>query len=191
MSDIYIIAWGSLLWSPRQLAMAGTWTPTGPTLPIEFSRIAADGRLTLIVDHEVGEECATWVCRSPLSLPDAVSNLASRERCDPKLIGWINLETTRFNNPGCADTRDRVAAWCASTGGVAALWTALPATFQECAGRPFSVSAAIGYLGSLRGSKRDRAFEYIRNAPATTQTPVRRAFDQKWPGAPPPHNTQS
>ena len=47
---IAVIGWGSLLWSPRTLPLAGTWSSDGPVLPIEFARISVDGRLTLIIE---------------------------------------------------------------------------------------------------------------------------------------------
>ena len=45
-----VLAWGSLVWDPRELKTAVKFTPDGPLLPIEFCRISADGRLTLAID---------------------------------------------------------------------------------------------------------------------------------------------
>ena len=45
---IACLGWGSLLWDPRSLPMAGPFRDDGPRLPIEFSRIARDGRATLV-----------------------------------------------------------------------------------------------------------------------------------------------
>jgi hypothetical protein len=189
MSEYAVIGWGSLLWSPRGLAVAGDWSPQGPVLPIEFSRIAADGRLTLIVDERHGVPCATWVARSPLPLDEAVTNLAAREGCAPDSIGWLD----RGSHPACprpacprpacqgpAVATGAVHRWCEHLGLRGAVWTALPSTFRERAGEGFSVGAALRYLEALGGSVRDRAFEYIRRAPATTATPVRRAFDERF-----------
>jgi len=39
-SHILILGWGSLIWSPGELKTVGDWSLDGPTLPIEFSRIA-------------------------------------------------------------------------------------------------------------------------------------------------------
>jgi len=44
---IACLGWGSLIWSPRTLPVSGDWHTDGPHLPIEFSRQAADGRITL------------------------------------------------------------------------------------------------------------------------------------------------
>jgi hypothetical protein len=45
------LARGSLLWDPADLQTAAKFVANGPLLPIEFSRISADGRLTLAIDE--------------------------------------------------------------------------------------------------------------------------------------------
>lgn len=50
MKKIAILAWGSLYWDKRTLAIQSEWNEDGPTLPIAFSRISKDGRLTLVID---------------------------------------------------------------------------------------------------------------------------------------------
>ena len=175
MPDLVVLAWGSLVWDPRTLAMDGDWSPDGPTLPIEFSRIAADGRLTLIVDPVHGVPCVTWVCRSPLALDEAITNLAEREGCGEEWIGRVDVASPQPDEPS-SPASETVAEWCRASGHGAAIWTALPSTFRERTGEPFSVDAAVRYLGSLEGSPRNRAFEYVRRAPVTTETPLRAAF---------------
>ena len=44
---IAILGWASLVWNPQQLPHKGDWKSGGPRLPIEFSRVSKDGRLTL------------------------------------------------------------------------------------------------------------------------------------------------
>jgi len=73
----------SLLWDPGTLAMDGNFQPAGPQLPIEFSRISGDSRLTLVVDESCGAACATYVTRSARAdLNDAIA--ARRRRCKPR-----------------------------------------------------------------------------------------------------------
>src|SRR6202021_806735 len=38
-----VLAWGSLVWDPRDLQTAGKFVANGPLLPIEFCRISAGG----------------------------------------------------------------------------------------------------------------------------------------------------
>ena len=46
---------GSLIWNKGKLRLTTNWTDGGPVLPIEFSQISDDWRLTLVIDerHEV------------------------------------------------------------------------------------------------------------------------------------------
>jgi hypothetical protein len=180
VKGVAVVGWGSLLWSPRTLARAGAWSLDGPTLPIEFSRVSSDGRLTLVVDPTHGADCLTWVCPSPLSLAEAVDDLAHREGCDPRLIGRVDVGGGADGN-GLDPVRDGIRRWGADRGFAGVVWTALPSTFRERVGEAFSVESAIGYLDSLTGTTRERAFEYLRRAPETTSTPVRRAFQARWP----------
>lgn len=177
---VKVIAWGSLYWDPRDLEMSSEWRDDGPVLPIEFSRISADGRLTLVVDPVHGADVATWTCDSPLALGEAIENLARRERCPPADVGWVDLASGASSSHR-EDTVSSIRAWCSVSGATGAIWTALPSTFMERCGVPFSVPKAIGYLDGLAGPTRDRAFEYIRRAPTTTLTELRRAFEARWP----------
>jgi hypothetical protein len=55
---IAILAWGYLIWNQGDLAAANAFTPDGPQLPIEFSRVsnkdAAPRRLTPVIDETIG-----------------------------------------------------------------------------------------------------------------------------------------
>jgi hypothetical protein len=53
---VLVLAWGSLVWDPGALRLASNWMEGGPVLPIEFSRISDDGRLTLVIDERHGVE---------------------------------------------------------------------------------------------------------------------------------------
>ena len=77
---IAIIGWGSLIWDPRDLPREGIWQDDGPELPIEFSRISVDARLTLVIDPADGSPVKTRYVLSPrTSLDDAIEDLRSRE----------------------------------------------------------------------------------------------------------------
>jgi hypothetical protein len=56
--------------------------------------------------------------------------------------------------------------------------------FEAVAGTAFSVEAGIDWLRGLGGESLAEAHRYIRNAPASTRTPLRRALasDPWWPG---------
>jgi hypothetical protein len=188
-----VLAWGSLVWDPRDL-QAAIFAPNGPLLPIEFCRISADGRLTLAIDETFGAVCTTYSAPSALqSLDAAIENLRLRE-------GMANARAVGFVEPASGGQSDvaiqrhpqavaTIAAWAASNGYDAAIWTALASNFDQRGkgGERFSVTAAIRYLEALEG--RDaaafaRALAYIRNAPPETQTPVRDEVAKHWPFRP-------
>ena len=183
MSHTAVIAWGSLLWSPRTLKYTGAWEPTGPQLPIEFSRVTTDGRLTLVVDPVAGVEVQTWVARSPLAPDEARQNLAEREVCEIEHIGIMRRGPGGEGEAGSRRLPNHLRpleTWFRRGGFGAAIWTALPARFDAVTGAPFSVVSALTYLDGLRGATREVAFEYIQRAPGTTRTPLRRAFEARW-----------
>jgi hypothetical protein len=63
---IVVLAWGSLVWDPRTLRLAHSWMEGGPVLPIEFSRVSDNGRLTLVIDEGHGVDVPTRYALSAL-----------------------------------------------------------------------------------------------------------------------------
>ncbi len=176
---IAILGWGSLISKPegdasirqKPLRITGGFVPGGPRLPIEFSRISQDGRLTLVIDPMHGTPCDTFYTISSMpDLPAAIQNLAEREGTLIKHIHSVSRGET------CSDEiRSRIAAWLIEKGFDAAVWTGLPPKFQFQGFAGFSTEAAIAYLKSLTGEVRNKAFNYINTAPPTVKTPVREA----------------
>jgi len=186
-----ILAWGSLVWDPRELQTAAGFAANGPLLPIEFCRISADGRLTLAIDETFGAVCTTYSAPSALEdLDAAIENLRAREGMrDPSAVGFVELGAGRQSDvamdrhPQAVAT---IAAWAADNSYDAAIWTALKSNFDEPdkGGEPFSVTAAIRYLETLASedaAKFARALTYIRKAPPEVQTPVREEVLKRWP----------
>ena len=190
MVKIAVVAWGSLVWDPRELKTAAAFTPNGPLLPIEFCRISADGRLTLVIDEDVGAVCTTYSAESALDdLDQAIENLRVREGTNTREVGFVEPASGR-ESPIAADRHPQavasIGAWAASKGYDAAIWTALESNFDQWgkAGEPFSVTAAIRYLETLEAEKEKfaRALAYIRSAPPEVETPVREEVAKRWPG---------
>jgi hypothetical protein len=186
-----ILAWGSLVWDPRELQTAATFVADGPLLPIEFCRISADGRLTLAIDETFGALCKTYSAPSALEdLEEAIDNLRMREgMLDAWAVGFVEpgsggqSEAAVERHPQAVAT---IAAWAESNAYDAAIWTALKSNFDEWGkgGEPFSVTAAIQYLETLEREDADtfaRALTYIRNAPPEVETPVREEVSKRWP----------
>ncbi len=77
---IAVLAWGSLIWEPRNLQTATGFVLLGPVLPIEFSRVSGGNRLTLVIDEANGAPCRTYVAQSAYAdLDNALLNLWLRE----------------------------------------------------------------------------------------------------------------
>ena len=185
---IGILAWGSLVWDGRGLALAGPFKPAGPKLPLEFSRVSLDRRLTLVIDEDRGTPCTTHVATSPyLTLDEAIDNLQRRENMpSADGIGFIDThEHTRSDTAWERHPRAVLAieSWALRYGYRWAIWTALASNFHEPdkGGRPFSVEAALDYLAALDADRLDRALEYFRKAPPEIRTALREAVDRRWP----------
>ncbi len=186
-----VLAWGSLLWDPRDLRTAAKFMANGPLLPIEFCRISADGRLTLAIDETFGALCKTYSAPSALEgLDAAIENLRVREGMpNARAVGFVELGSGRQSEVAMQRHPEAVAtigAWAASNGYDAAIWTALASNFDDPGkgGEPFSVTAAIRYLETLEGqdaAKFARALTYIRKAPPEVETPVRDEVAKRWP----------
>jgi len=186
-----VLAWGSLVWDPRELETAGKFAANGPLLPIEFCRISADGRLTLAIDETFGAVCKTYSAPSALKdLDAAIENLRLREGMgNARAVGFVELGSGRqseFAMQSHPQVVATIGAWAESLGYDAAIWTALKSNFNDWgkAGEPFSLTAAIRYLETLEGedaAKFARALEYIRMAPPEVETPVREQVSKRWP----------
>jgi hypothetical protein len=187
-----VLAWGSLVWDPRELKTDGKFAPNGPLLPIEFCRVSDDGRLTLAIDESFGALCKTYSAPSALdSLDAARDDLCQREgMADARAIGFVEPASDRQSDvamKGHPQVVATIAAWAEALGYDAAIWTALASNFNAWGkgGEPFSVSAALQYLEALEDkdpTKFARALAYIRKAPPEVETPVRDEVSKRWPG---------
>jgi hypothetical protein len=173
---IGFLGWGSLIWNPSRLPIVGDWQRGGPVLPVEFSRISKDRRLTLVIDEANGIETVTrYALSSRTDVRDAVEDLRIREGTSQDFIGFLNLAESTMNSTRPLIT-NRIWEWAMTAGVDAVIWTALTSNFRQKTGKRFSIERAITYLQGLRGIERERAFDYIRNAPEEVSTPLRQRF---------------
>ena len=188
---IAILGWGSLLWDPDTLAphVTGGWLHRhGPRLPMEFSRVSPKRKMGLVLclDPQAGASCATHAIRSTRpALEDTIADLARREHAPGHRIGWA--EAGGEGRSRLPQIVQLASHWCAQSGWDAAVWTDLEPNFIDHTGSAFNVAAGIAYLQALTGDSLHEAHRYIRNAPATTRTPLRRALarDPWWRGLKP------
>ena len=179
---IAVLGWGSLIWDKRELAIVGDWQAGGPVLPIEFSRISGDGRLTLVIDPQNGANVITLFTGSGFeNLDDAIANLRDREGTSSDRIGYVNLTSnterdySRRQHPEACNV---IKSWAQTNDWQAVIWTALPSNFTEKFLRSYTVGAAVAYVHKLPEDKRAKAFEYIQKAPEQIDTPFRREFQE-------------
>lgn len=179
---IACLGWGSLLWDPRSLPMDGPFRDDGPRLPIEFSRVARDGRVTLVID-ELAAAIPTWVVALDVGgLDAAVAALGRRERIGPaRWTSWIGaqLHTGSGGIRGDASeaTRDAISVWLPGSGFDGVVWTALPSRCPDGRFADPRTGELVDHLHALEGEARARAEEYIRRAPHTVRTERRAHFE--------------
>jgi hypothetical protein len=125
-----VLAWGSLVWDPRDVQIAAKFMANGPLLPIEFCRISGDGRLTLAIDETFGALCKTYSAPSTLESLDAARDDLCRKEgmADAHAIGFVEPTSGRQSELAMESHPQVVAtigAWAESLGYDAAIWTAL------------------------------------------------------------------
>ncbi len=176
--SIAVLGWGSLVWDPRGLPLKGDWQIGGPTLPIEFSRISRDCRLTLVIDPTDGVPVPTRHALSTRdSLNDAISDLLAREETIRENIGYVGLRQPAEHCTVHQPAAEIIRTWARKLGFDAAIWTDFAQNFELETGDLFSAARAVEYL---RGLPRDAAFrarEYLVRAPAEVDTAVRRRLE--------------
>ena len=120
MQTTAILGWGSLLWNPKILNYVKEvgWLEDGPVLPIEFSRISNDGRLTLVIT-ENGTYVKTYFAMSNyLWTNEAIDNLVEREGSEN--IGFYIKETNTFFS--CSTSENHCRAYKITTARIAPAW---------------------------------------------------------------------
>jgi hypothetical protein len=183
---IGIIAWGSVVWRPEHLPFSDSdpeWHDNGPELPLEFSRISKDARLTLVLDS-TGTPVPTLHRKSSRScLIDAASDLKEREGTLMKHIGFITADGkinsfTEYSKQ--LHIHDRMLTWLTTQKERydAAVWTALPPNFSDQR-TAFTNDAATDYLLALPEIVRKHALEYIQKAPVQIATAFRQHLSEK------------
>jgi hypothetical protein len=93
----------------RSTVISPVFSQGGPVLPIAFSRVSGDGRLTLVIDpqsegerlpsNKAGRDVETRYAVSTFPQTDlnrAIKNLRKREGCAADCIGYANLARRIF-----------------------------------------------------------------------------------------------
>ncbi len=164
------LAWGSLVWDPGTLPRAGPFREDGPWLPIEFSRVSLDGRVTLVIDPEAPLLRSLWVPLAVDSLEEAIEALGRREKIVPeRWVDWVG----RAPPESATGIPYGIDAWLAQHSLDALVWTALPSRGPDGTQSVPKLETLLDYLESLSGETRARAEQYVRRTPRVVRTPHR------------------
>lgn len=191
--SIAILGWGSLIWDPRNLEIIkekgqNGWFPDGPVLPIEFSRISQDGRLTLVIDPRGVEVQTLYAISKFAEMDHAILDLAARESCGKPKIGFFVKSDIDFQSKS-KNIRNTIESWINLKEEIdAVIWTDLSMNFKDKMGIEFNEENAINYLKYLPVETKVKAEQYICRAPDAVNTPIRTAIEEKlgWKRIKPP-----
>jgi hypothetical protein len=157
---IVCLGWGSLIWRPEALPLAGDWQPDGPLLPIEFARESGDRRITLVITKGARPLRTLWAPLVVKTMAEARRALADREG-----IAADNMARS-IGGWSASDISEDLAVseWAAAKGLTDVVWTALKPKFGKEYRVPSSAEV-LAHLNALQGSDRERAEQYVRMTP--------------------------
>ena len=178
-----ILGWGSLLWDEGRfpLRLKSEWDSDGPSLPLEFSRVSQtrNGALTLVVDPGNGENCqSSFALLARKHLHDVICDLRCREGTVLRRIGFVDTVSDAQRSNVHSDLAGVLRNWAQERGFSSVVWTDLPSNFNKRDRGQFSVEAATRYLKGLDTDGVRKAREYIKRAPESVSTPLRRHLEK-------------
>jgi hypothetical protein len=177
--SIACVAYGSIVWDPRDLPHIPQWKKDGPFLPVEFT------------DHEKNRMCLTltegaepiqtlWARMTVSEIDDAIKYLAERERMTPEELEdrSVGYWTATRSQGMCHET---VGKWARAKGLTGAVWTSLKPRFKEEYGRIPSEDEVIEFLRELIDrNEHEAARDYIIRSPVTTKYKLRIMKEFSW-----------
>jgi len=180
--SIVCLAWGSLVWDPRNLPVVSEWFHDGPLLPIEFCRQSADGRITLVITSDARPLPVFFAELGVKSVDEALSVLAAREGISGQNI-YRSVGHWRPNGCSGHDHADIVGQWASERGLDGVVWTALNPKFQNEYRTP-SGDEVVRYLRELKGPSRGEAERYVKRTPQQIRTDYRHLIEEALGWAP-------
>lgn len=170
MNGIVCLGWGSLVWDPRELALATPWFADGPAVQVEFARQSQDGRITLVLSEAAKPVPSLWAVMNTQDLVCARRQLRQREGIAEKDEGrhvgsWGYGQASPVLIPSLAE-------WASAHRITGVIWTNLPPKFDGVEKMP-SMGEVVRYLGQLDEAQAACAERYVRRAPAQISTAYR------------------
>lgn len=175
--NIACLAWGSLVWDPRNLPIQRQWFDDGPFARIEFARQSDDGRITLVLDGKADSVRLLWARMTLSNIDEAMKALGDRERITA--ADWksrIGKWCTGDEDPELIPS---MSNWAQAHGIDVAIWTALPPRYKRQGEASFTMERpplewVVKHLQGLTGSRRETAERYFRRTPPQIDTEYRR-----------------
>ena len=168
------LGWGSLIWKPGELRLAGDWRADGPALPIEFSRVADGGELATAICLGAATVDVLWAPLITNSLQQACDDLASREGIPPARTDGIGVLMVHEVEDGGG-----LNSWALAHRLDALVWTALPPRYQNIENRIPTAPEAADYLMSLDEATQAHARDYLQKVPEQIHTAYRQFFAER------------
>ena len=159
------------------MPIAGPFREDGPRLPIEFSRVSLDGRVTLVIDPAAPLLRTLWIPLAVESLEEATLALGRREKIVPEhWADWVGRHVREATEPP-AGILHGIDDWLAQHSLDAVVWTALPSRGPDGTRSVPKLAMLLEYLEALSGETRARAEQYVRRTPRVVRTPHRVRFE--------------
>ena len=178
--NIACLAWGSLVWNPKDLPIQRRWFDDGPFAPVEFTRQSENGLITLVLDEKAEPVRLLWVRMTLSDVDEAMNALSTRERITAsdwksRIGSWCIGGEAPKNIPS-------LPMWAQAHGIDAAIWTALGPQYKKQGETNFtkerpSPEWVLNYLQKLNGLRRDIAEQYFRCTPPQIDTEYRRRVE--------------
>ncbi|WP_414147689.1 hypothetical protein ACMGGR_19885 [Erwinia sp. BNK-24-b] len=165
---IACLGWGSLIWKPGVLPVAGEWKQDGPRLPIEFSRISDGGELATAICLNADPVPVFWAWLDVDNLSTAIQLLKQREAIPAERNDGIGSLKVTDTSAGL------LAEWAKARNIDALIWTALPPRNDHVENCIPPIEQAVAYLTALQGETREHARDYIQRVPTQIDTAYRR-----------------
>jgi hypothetical protein len=151
-------------------------------LPIEFARISADGRLTLVIHPGSEEQTTYWALSEYRDIEGATQDLKEREGCSRERIAWMRTDDASGEDA----IKVKIKEWLRNKIDVdAAVWTNLRSNWRDKTCQEFNAENAVRYLEEVERRQQEaaellkRTRGYVRNAPEQIQTQVRQRIRQR------------
>ena len=161
-----------MIWDKRDLDIEEEWYKDGPLLPVEFTRISSNGRVTLIIDQEAEPVQVLWAKMTMTDVKTARESLRVREDCSLNRIHWIDQGSAGENV-----VQEIIKHWIKVKGIDGAIWSGLSFSERTNYQRP-TIEAIIEHLTALLGEIAHLAETYVRRTPVQVATVYRARIEE-------------